>query len=56
MENVLTIYIDADGCPVKDEVYKVAGRHQLPVKVVANKGINTPLNPLIQMVVSAGPD
>ena len=57
MENVLTIYIDADGCPVKDEVYKVAARYQLPVKVVANKGINTPLNPLVQMVVvAAGPD
>lgn len=57
MRNVLTIYIDADGCPVKDEVYKVAARYQLPVKVVANKGINTPLNPLIQMVVvAAGPD
>ena len=56
-ETVLTIYIDADGCPVKDEVYKVAARYQLPVKVVANKGINTPLNPLVQMVVvSAGPD
>ena len=56
-ETVLTIFIDADGCPVKDEVYKVAARYQLLVKVVANKGINTPLNPLVQMVVvAAGPD
>ena len=52
-----TIYIDADGCPVKDEVYKVAMRYQWPVKVVANKGMNVPLNPLIRMVVvDAGPD
>ena len=54
---VLTVYIDADGCPVKDEVYKVAVRYQLPVKVVANKYINVPLNSAFQMVVvSAGPD
>ncbi|AUZ05103.1 MULTISPECIES: YaiI/YqxD family protein [Vitreoscilla] len=48
---MLTIYIDADGCPVKDEVYKVANRYQLPVKVVANKGFNIPMHALIQMVV-----
>lgn len=51
------IYIDGDGCPVKDEVYKVAMRYQWPVKVVANKGMNVPFHPLIQMiVVDAGPD
>ena len=54
---MLTIYIDADGCPVKDEVYKVAARYQLPVKVVANKRINIPLHISIEMVVvEAGPD
>lgn len=53
----MKIYIDADGCPVKDETYKVAARYQLDVKVVANKRINVPLHPSIEMVVvNAGPD
>ena len=34
---MIQIYIDADGCAVKDEVYKVAERYQLVVFVVANK-------------------
>jgi uncharacterized protein YaiI (UPF0178 family) len=33
---MLTISIDADACPVKDEVYRVARRYAMPVKVVAN--------------------
>lgn len=54
---MLTIYIDADGCPVKDETYKVAARYQLKVFVVANKRITTPMHPSIEMiVVSAGAD
>ena len=32
---MLTIYIDADACPVKSEVYKVAARYSMPVVVVA---------------------
>jgi uncharacterized protein YaiI (UPF0178 family) len=48
------IYIDADGCPVKDEVYRVAERYQLPVVLVANKRLNLPLNSLLQMVVVTG--
>lgn len=48
------IFIDADGCPVKDEVYKVAGRYKLSVLLVANKALNLPLNPLLQMVVVKG--
>ena len=36
------IYIDADGCPVKEEVYRVARRYQLPVTLVANKWMHTP--------------
>jgi uncharacterized protein YaiI (UPF0178 family) len=36
------IFVDADGCPVKDEVYKVAGRHGLKVKVVANSRMRVP--------------
>jgi uncharacterized protein YaiI (UPF0178 family) len=53
----ITLYIDADACPVKDEVYKVARRYSLPVKVVANAFIMTPSDPLIErVVVDAGPD
>jgi uncharacterized protein YaiI (UPF0178 family) len=54
---VIRIFVDADGCPVKDEVYKVAARYQLNVFVVANKAINVPLHPTIKMqVVAQGPD
>lgn len=48
------IFIDADGCPVKDEVYKVAARYKLKVFVVANKYLNVPLDPLIEMTVVSG--
>ena len=48
------IYIDADGCPVKDEVYRVAERYQLPVVLVANKRLNLPVNSLLKMVVVMG--
>jgi len=47
----LRIYVDADACPVKDEVYKVAFRHAVPVSVVANNGLRVPDAPLIEMVV-----
>ena len=53
----MKIYIDADGCPVKEEIYRVSQRHQFDVFVVANKRINIPMNPKIQMkVVSGDPD
>lgn len=48
------IYIDADGCPVKEEVYKVAERYQLEVILVANTYLNLPMNPLLKMVVVNG--
>lgn len=48
------IYIDADGCPVKEEVYKVAERYKLSVVLVANKALNLPMNPLLKMVVVTG--
>jgi hypothetical protein len=51
------LYIDADACPVKDEVYRVAGRHGLQVFVVCNSWIRTPADPRIQIVVvDEGPD
>ncbi len=53
----MTIFIDADACPVKDEVYKVAARYRLKVFVVANSFINTPRDPMIERVlVQSGPD
>lgn len=53
----MRIFVDGDGCPVKEETYKVALRYQIPVIVVANKRIQTPLHPLITMqVVAQGPD
>ena len=51
---MLNIYIDADGCSVKEEVYKVAGRYHLKVFVVANKPLTLPLNANIQMQVVSG--
>jgi hypothetical protein len=51
------IYVDADGCPVKDEVYRVAGRYGLRVWVVANGWLRVPDSPLIDRVtVSEGLD
>lgn len=53
----IKIYIDGDGCPVKEETYKVAIRYQIPVILVANKHISIPMHPLIRMqVVPEGPD
>lgn len=51
---MVKIYIDADGCPVKDEIYKVAERYQISVLVVANKALNIPLNALFEMKVVSG--
>lgn len=51
------IFIDSDACPVKDEVYRVAGRYGVHVFVVANRMIAVPEAPLIErIVVDAGPD
>jgi|TARA_R110002124_G_scaffold135998_2_gene299004 uncharacterized protein YaiI (UPF0178 family) len=51
------LFIDADACPVKDEVYRVAERYGLQVFVVSNGWINTRRAPWIeQVVVDAGPD
>ena len=53
----ITIYVDADACPVKQEVYRVAGRHGLKVYVVSNSGVAVPRNDLIErVVVPQGPD
>ncbi|MEL6828733.1 MAG: YaiI/YqxD family protein [Pseudomonadota bacterium] len=53
----LHIFIDGDACPVKDETYKVAARHGVPVTVVANSFLRVPPSPAIHLiVVEAGPD
>lgn len=51
---MVTIYIDADACPVKEEVYKVAERYKLPVRVVANQYQRVPVHPRIEMVAVSG--
>lgn len=48
----IRIFVDADACPVKDEVYRVAARHGVPVTVVANGFINVPRDPLIERVAA----
>jgi uncharacterized protein YaiI (UPF0178 family) len=50
----IRIYVDADACPVKDEIYRVAARHGLPVSVVAGGYIRVPDDPLIERI-AAGP-
>ena len=53
----LRIFVDADACPVKDEVYRVAARYGLTVFVVANSPIVVPRAPEIErVVVGAGTD
>jgi uncharacterized protein len=47
---MLDIYIDADACPVKDEIYRVAARYHLRVFVVANGWLRTPESPLVQRI------
>jgi uncharacterized protein YaiI (UPF0178 family) len=51
---VLTIYVDADACPVKEEVYKVARRYATKVVVVANAPLRVPVDELIELVVKPG--
>ena len=53
----ITIFIDADACPVKDETYKVAARYGLKTFVVSNSFMQIPASPLIErVIVDAGPD
>jgi uncharacterized protein YaiI (UPF0178 family) len=51
---MLVIYVDADACPVKDEVYRVASRYALKVVVVANAHQRVPNDPLVELVVRPG--
>ncbi|MEE9329749.1 MAG: YaiI/YqxD family protein, partial [Parvularculaceae bacterium] len=45
------VWIDADACPVKEEVYKVIFRHNVPVKLVSNSYLRVPRHQLIEMIV-----
>ena len=56
-DQVKKIFIDADACPVKEEVYKVAIRNNIEVLVVCNGGIRPHQNPLIKLkIVNEGLD
>ena len=48
---MLRIFVDADGCPVKDEVYRVAKRYGLDVFVVANSWMRVPETDWLELVV-----
>lgn len=53
----MQIYVDADACPVKDEVVRVAERHGLPVHMVSNAWMRLADSPLIsRIIVDDGPD
>src|SRR5262245_65685660 len=59
MSKPIAIYVDADACPVKQEVYRVAERHlerglALHVFVVSNSPIAVPKHPAIERVVVSG--
>ncbi|MFC3175332.1 YaiI/YqxD family protein [Novosphingobium bradum] len=46
-----TILVDGDACPVKEEIYKVAFRRNVPVVVVSNSAFRIPVHPLVRRVV-----
>ena len=51
------IFVDADACPVKEEVLRVAERHNLEVIIVSNSGMRPSRNPMVrQVVVPQTPD
>ncbi|MDO6415539.1 YaiI/YqxD family protein [Sphingomonas sp. BIUV-7] len=53
----VSILVDADACPVKEEIYKTAFRHEVPVTIVSNSHFRVPAHPLIRReIVSAGFD
>jgi uncharacterized protein YaiI (UPF0178 family) len=51
---MLTIYVDADACPVKDEIYRVSRRYRMAVVVVANATLAVPASELVTQVVCRG--
>ena len=53
-ESLPIIYVDADACPVKPEILKVAERHGLPVTFVANSGLRPSRDPMVRNVIVSG--
>lgn len=51
---MIKIFVDADGCPVKQEVYRVAGRYGLKVILVSNSRMRTPGEDWVEAVVVEG--
>jgi uncharacterized protein YaiI (UPF0178 family) len=49
--SALRILVDADACPVKEEIYKVAFRHAVPASIVSNSWFRVPDHPLVERVV-----
>lgn len=47
----IRILVDADACPVKEEIYKVAFRRNTPVRIVSNARLRVPDHPLIERIV-----
>ena len=51
MTTAVQIYVDADACPVKTEIYRVAERYRLKVFIVSNSFLGVPRDPRIELVV-----
>jgi uncharacterized protein YaiI (UPF0178 family) len=51
MSGPIRILVDADACPVKEEVYRVAFRREVPVRIVSNSYLRVPAHALIERVV-----
>lgn len=47
----MTVYVDADACPVKDEVIRVGERHRTEVKLVCDGGLRRPQSPWAELVI-----
>lgn len=47
----IRILVDADACPVKEEIYRVAARHGVKTIVVSNGGVRTPDSPLVDRII-----
>jgi uncharacterized protein YaiI (UPF0178 family) len=54
---MIRIFVDGDGCPVKDETFRVAARYEVPVLLVANARLHVPDGLRVEMIlVEQGPD
>jgi len=54
MSETPRILVDADACPVKEEIYRVAARYRVPVTIVSNSPMRVPVGPLVDRVVVGG--